>query len=435
MKVAVNERLPTLDIQAIRDDIDIIDSSLTFTNDLLRNMLDMHRAAKKTLFIDQAPLDVLQDVIEPVAAMFYTRGEQFEVLLECPRNLIVYSDRLRLKQIMLNLGRNSCRYVQKGYVRVGAHVMDGTVQLFVEDSGPGVSDARKQHLFSKFQERLEIMDQGSGVGLWLCKSMVDLLGGDIWLDDTFQSGVEGRPGSRFVIDLNKPPIQEWEHDKSIPEGSEHTDTASTNEDSTPKSESPQLVGDIVSADSAIKKSRSLEFARIEEGPDPDGKSTPEEQVNVRTEKVEMLPEKLRVLFVDDDMILRKLFMRSLRKLVATWEISEAASGEAALKAVDDQDFDIIFMDQYMASVERQLLGTETTLALRAKGVTCRICGLSANDTEQGFWSAGADCFLFKPFPCKKEELEKELLHILNAPRNPKVKQSEQAKDSEITPSS
>jgi DNA-binding response OmpR family regulator len=72
----------------------------------------------------------------------------------------------------------------------------------------------------------------------------------------------------------------------------------------------------------------------------------------------------------------------------------------------------MFMDQYMASTEKQLLGTETTRELRAKEVTCKICGLSANDVEKAFMSAGADAFMSKPIPFHKEELERELRRVL-----------------------
>jgi len=70
------------------------------------------------------------------------------------------------------------------------------------------------------------------------------------------------------------------------------------------------------------------------------------------------------------------------------------------------------MDQYMASVEKQLLGTETVRALRADGVTARICGLSANDMEEGFLDAGANSFLFKPFPCEAEAFKNVIRDIL-----------------------
>jgi len=66
----------------------------------------------------------------------------------------------------------------------------------------------------------------------------------------------------------------------------------------------------------------------------------------------------------------------------------------------------------MASIEKQLLGTETTQAMRAKGVNSIICGLSANDVGGQFLDSGADSFMLKPFPCEKGALTCELLQIL-----------------------
>jgi response regulator of citrate/malate metabolism len=116
--------------------------------------------------------------------------------------------------------------------------------------------------------------------------------------------------------------------------------------------------------------------------------------------------------VDDDMLLRKLFSRSIRKFMPSWKIEEVGSGETALKLVDESKFDLIFMDQYMTSTDKKLLGTETVQALRDKGVKSRICGLSANDVEKSFLQSGANHFLIKPFPCAKEPLIRELLRIL-----------------------
>jgi hypothetical protein len=67
----------------------------------------------------------------------------------------------------------------------------------------------------------------------------------------------------------------------------------------------------------------------------------------------------------------------------------------------------------MASVEKQLLGTETARALRAKeGVKSQICGLSANDIEKSFLEPGADAFIMKPLPCGKEALSRDFLRII-----------------------
>jgi CheY-like chemotaxis protein len=132
------------------------------------------------------------------------------------------------------------------------------------------------------------------------------------------------------------------------------------------------------------------------------------------EDARTLPEGLSALFVDDDVVLRKLFVRSLRRVAESWKVQEATSGEAALLLCETTSFDVIFVDQYMMSSNgiKPLLGTETVREMRARGVTARICGLSANNVEQEFLENGADLFIRKPYPCEKEALRIALLHVL-----------------------
>jgi hypothetical protein len=61
-----------------------------------------------------------------------------------------------------------------------------------------------------------------------------------------------------------------------------------------------------------------------------------------------------------------------------------------------------------------MLGTETTRALRSEGIDSIICGCSANDARESFLKAGANTFMFKPFPCEKGSLTKEMIRILNS---------------------
>jgi CheY-like chemotaxis protein len=173
--------------------------------------------------------------------------------------------------------------------------------------------------------------------------------GEISLDDNYDSGVPGYPGSRFVVNLKQPPID------------------------------PKALHDYHLRDGTVKDHTGATGALSDE----------EESVERE------LPESLCVLFVDDDPILRKLFSRTIRTVVPGWKIKEAANGESALHLVENEHFDLIFMDMYMASVEKQLLGTETVRELRKRGVECRICGLSANDKELDFLRAGADSFCYK----------------------------------------
>ena len=256
------------------------------------------------------------------------------------------------------------KFVVKGFVRLRAAVVDGNVVIYIEDSGPGVPQSKRKALFQKFQTSLDSLNQGTGVGLCLSKNLVDLMQGELWLDETYDSGVEECPGARFVIDLKRPPI-EMEDDPT------------------------QRSLDAAEA-SACNRAEKTQDAH---GPE--------------------LPEELSVLFVDDDIIVRKLFVRSVKRLAPNWDVQEASNGETCLLLCEKQEFDVIFLDQFMASVDRQLLGTETARALRSQGVKAKLCGLSANDQEQAFLKAGADAFMCKPFPCEREALKLALLKILH----------------------
>jgi signal transduction histidine kinase/CHASE1-domain containing sensor protein/CheY-like chemotaxis protein len=352
----------------VKEDIGIVNASLQYINDLLRNMLDMHKASSDQLVISLSPACLQKDVLEPVATMLYQRGDSFKVIIECPENLCILTDRMRLKQIVLNLANNSRKFVQTGFVRIRADVVDDKVHVYVEDSGPGIPMDKRDTLFKKFQTSLDSLNQGTGIGLWLCKDLTELLNGNISLDEDFHSGIEGCPGARFIIDLNTSPLHLEEHPLLDDRTSHDNHGSSSLENFLPKT-------------SSCRKK---------------------------------LPEELKVLLVDDDVVLRKLFVRSLKRVAPGWDVQEAANGETAIHLTEESksDYDLIFMDQYMASIQKQLLGTECVRALRSKGFKGLICGLSANAMGDTFISAGADAFMFKPFPCEKEQLKKELCRVL-----------------------
>lgn len=396
VSAAVHEKEPFRkpeELASVREDLGIIKSSLAFVNDLLRSMLDIHRAESKQMKIENSPTGLLADVLQPVSAILYNRNQAFNVEIDCPDHLFVNTDRIRLKQIVLNLANNSRKFVQKGFIRLRATVLDGNnVRLHVEDSGPGIPKEKQKALFVKYQDSLDSLSQGTGIGLSLCKNLIDLLGGELWLDTDYNSEIEDCPGACFVIDLKTPPLK--------------LDTKALDElEQTIRDESiPSL--------SLSRQSSSLNSS-LTSNVSPCGSpvSVLSSQGNNGQEECG-LPEKLAVLFVDDDPILRKLFSRSVVRAAPTWSVREASSGEAALQMVAVDEFDLIFVDQYMASTEKQMLGTETVRALRSVGSRACICGLSANDVEKAFLEAGASAFMMKPFPCETNALQVELTRVV-----------------------
>ncbi len=206
------------------------------------------------------------------------------------------------------------------------------------------------------------------------------MGGHISLDNEYDSGIPGCPGSRFVIDLQTAPSDTYLNELSS--SIEYERDSSVHVNFVDETNEGKLFDSLTSA----------EASTVVDTPD--------------------LPQSLKVLFVDDDRVLRKLFARTIKMVAPGWTIREAANGEAAILLADQEDFDLIFCDMYMASVEKQLLGTETVAELRSKGLTCRICGLSANDKQREFLDAGADAFLVKPIPCEANALRSTLHQVL-----------------------
>lgn len=232
----------------------------------------------------------------------------YRVEVECPQGLVIETDRMRLKQVILNLGRNSSKFVEKGFVRLRAEVDECSLFVYVEDSGPGIPEEKRNRLFKKFQDSLDSLNQGTGVGLHLCRSLVELMDGEIWLDESYHSGVDGCPGARFVVRLDGVAV--------LPSDSTAAETQTSG------------FSDLELSEASYRRDEN------------DGHGAPTFSAH-RLVDSQSLPDQLRVLFVDDDTVLRKLFVRAVKKVRGEWIIEEAASGEAALLMVEQQSYDIM----------------------------------------------------------------------------------------------
>lgn len=423
-------------------------------------MLDLNRAASNQLHIEMTPTDVLLDILEPVASMLYHRAEQYKVRVVCPESsIVILTDRIRLKQIMLNLANNSRKFVSRGFIQLSAEVAvldEGTdqersvVRVSVEDSGPGIPVQKRDKLFNKFQSSLDTLNQGTGIGLCLCKNLSQLMGGELYLDEDYKSGVEGFPGARFVVDLQIPPISlkvaTAAEDELFDDANVETAPQRLAENRSTKrlsfAEEPQCQqrahssgpAEELTGESSARLSSEAGVAAVT----PSLIATVHSQTSTKPSSTSMecdlsLPETLKVLVVDDDLIVRKLLLRSIRRLAPGWTAKEASNGETALLMAEAEDYDLIIMDQYMASTEKQLLGTETTRALRSQGCKARICGLSANDVEEAFLAAGANCFMQKPFPCEKVALGREMHRLLATPLVTTTVAADSDLDADVTP--
>ncbi|HEX2395792.1 MAG TPA: ATP-binding protein, partial [Bacteroidales bacterium] len=113
--------------------------------------------------------------------------------------IVLKTDPFRLRQILVNLINNALKFTEKGSVEFGYTVNDETViEFYVKDTGPGLSREDLDLIFERFK-RTKRSDEkniaGTGLGLAISKNLVQLLGGEMWVDSS--SGV----GTTFMFTI------------------------------------------------------------------------------------------------------------------------------------------------------------------------------------------------------------------------------------------
>jgi signal transduction histidine kinase len=149
---------------------------------------------------------ILQEVL---AHLDYRDVEAYTIYLQVPEQVLVWADPQFLRQVLQNLLSNIFKYVPKRTeIRIEATqaAPSSPVCLSVQDAGPGIPPEELPLLFEKFvrlKRDLAGTTHGTGLGLYICKRLVETMGGRIWVESS------GRPGegSRFCVTLpSSPPL-------------------------------------------------------------------------------------------------------------------------------------------------------------------------------------------------------------------------------------
>ena len=113
-----------------------------------------------------------------------------------PDNLIIKSDILRIQQILTNFLTNAIKNTEKGSITLGCTTEEnpGYVTFYVADTGIGVPADKAEEIFGRYV-KLDSFKPGTGLGLCICRSLAEKLGGRVYLDREYS------PGARFVLDI------------------------------------------------------------------------------------------------------------------------------------------------------------------------------------------------------------------------------------------
>ncbi len=185
----------------VKKNLDTIISEGVRLTDLINDLLDVTKIETGKVEWRMEAVSVAE-IIEQAAAITSSSFAQYGLELECdvedglPE---IAGDKYRLEQVLINLFSNAIKFTEKGYILCRAWKIDNEILISVKDSGGGINDADQKKIFEKFKQAGIVnkgKPRGTGLGLPICKEIVNRHGGRIW--------VESEPGKGSTFSFTLP---------------------------------------------------------------------------------------------------------------------------------------------------------------------------------------------------------------------------------------
>ncbi|MFH2144290.1 MAG: ATP-binding protein, partial [Bacteroidota bacterium] len=179
---------------------------------LINDIIDLSKIEANQLIIEKKQFNVIELLKEIERNFCETRNQQKkeDILIQmiCKnKDISVFTDIFRLKQILTNLLNNALKFTKKGKIVFGCKKTGKFVQFFVNDTGIGIPDSMKEVVFEQFRQIDESTTkeyEGTGLGLTISKNLVLLLGGEIWVESELNVGSSFKftiPVSDEILDI------------------------------------------------------------------------------------------------------------------------------------------------------------------------------------------------------------------------------------------
>ena len=207
--LALNPKISQVDDKA-RDYIGKAQASVEHLGELFKNLLSISKAEDKSLIITPQVINLI-DFVNRICNDFQPQLQQSNVnLVFLPTtsrskllnpDILVHTDKNLLHEVVSNLIENAIKYTPQGTVTVNVVIKEGDLaQISISDTGIGIPPEDIPHLFQKFyrvdnSETREI--GGTGLGLYLCRKIIEHLHGRIWAESALGKG------STFYVELSR----------------------------------------------------------------------------------------------------------------------------------------------------------------------------------------------------------------------------------------
>ena len=173
-----------LDAGHIEDLVRIIIKNAKKIKFLTDNILEAARIDSQLLILNKEEFDLVEmvkDLLKDLKNQI--RDKKISLILKCNEDsILLVADKLRINQVFLNLINNAINLVKEGEIIVSVERQDNNNTLLIRiiDNGPGIPSNIKDKLFMKFVTGSK---SGTGLGLYICKNIIEKHGGKIWADN------------------------------------------------------------------------------------------------------------------------------------------------------------------------------------------------------------------------------------------------------------
>jgi two-component system, OmpR family, sensor histidine kinase VicK len=178
---------------------------------LTDDILDVTKIESQSLKLNKERFnlnDVITNVIDEIITSREFKNEKNDddddddnIKLEYrPKDIFVEADRVRVTQVISNLLNNAIKFTKEGKITIAIEKKDDEeiIVISIKDTGIGIDSEMFPKLFSKFASKSY---QGTGLGLFICKSIVEAHDGKIWAENNNNSNTQEKKGATFYFTL------------------------------------------------------------------------------------------------------------------------------------------------------------------------------------------------------------------------------------------
>ncbi len=167
---------------------DIIDKNSEMLLNLFDDILDLSALESDTMNFSVRSLSA-RDICAQLVGFYRSKvADNVELKIDVvDEKQKLYGDSERIMQVCGHLLSNAAKFTSQGSITIGYYQKDSDLIFYVKDTGIGIQASRTSSIFQRF-DKVDSFVQGSGIGLSICRMLVEKMGGKIWLRSTYGKG-------------------------------------------------------------------------------------------------------------------------------------------------------------------------------------------------------------------------------------------------------